>query len=231
MRVSNPVKKNPAESEQPRVNGSPAASGLIPAAPLAAPVKRRRSTPFLAAAVALVIAGGGLAVWAVNASGERSAVVGVAAEVQWGEVITEQDLAQVQVVGDVNLRPVPWDQRASLVGKRAATDLLPGGLFTAGSVMGDPVPAQGQAVVGVSVKAAQAPSGRLSPQDQVQLVVAPEAGGSAAPKVYKAEVLDSSSLDASGGRTIDVLVASGDAAQLAVAAAAGDVIIVLVPKG
>ena len=100
----------------------------IPPAPLVEPAKRRRPIGFLAAAVVLAIAGGLGAVWAVNQSGERSEVVGVARQVEWGEVITAQDLAVVEVIPDVNLRPVPWADRSALIGKRAATTLVPGSL-------------------------------------------------------------------------------------------------------
>src|SRR6476469_7061471 len=79
----------------------------IPPAPRVEPAKRPRPIGSLAAAVLLVIAGGMGAVWAVHQSGERSEVVGVARQVQWGELITAQDLAVVEVVPDVNLRPVP----------------------------------------------------------------------------------------------------------------------------
>src|SRR6478735_9886449 len=111
----------------------------IPPAPLVEPAKRRRPVGLLAAAVVLAIAGGLGAVWAVNQSGERTDVVGVARQVDWGDVITAQDLAVVQVVPDVNLRPVPWADRSTLIGKRAATTLLPGGLVTDGSVTDAPV--------------------------------------------------------------------------------------------
>ena len=94
------------------INGSAAAVlAPIPPAPLVEPAKRRRPVGLLAAAVVLAIAGGLGAVWAVNQSGERTDVVGVARQVDWGEVITAQDLAVVQVVPDVNLRPVPWADR------------------------------------------------------------------------------------------------------------------------
>ena len=109
----------------------------IPPAPLVEPAKRRRPIGFLAAAVVLAIAGGLGAVWAVNQSGERSEVVGVARQVDWGEVITAQDLAVVEVIPDVNLRPVPWADRSSLIGKRASTTLVPGSLVTDESVTSD----------------------------------------------------------------------------------------------
>src|SRR5664280_700211 len=133
------VTTKPDEPQAVPINGSAAVLAPIPPAPLVEPAKRRRPVRLLAAAVVLAIAGGLGAVWAVNQSGERTDVVGVARQVDWGEVITAQDLAVVQVVPDVNLRPVPWADRSSLIGKRAATTLLQGGLVTDGSVTDAPV--------------------------------------------------------------------------------------------
>jgi len=204
----------------------------IPPAPLVEPAKRRRPIGFLAAAVLLVIAGGMGAVWAVNQSGERSEVVGVARQVQWGGVITAQDLAVVEVIADVNLRPVPWADRSSLIGKRAATTLVPGSLVTDESVTSAAVVGEGQAVVGVTVKQEQAPMQTLNPQDQVHLVIAPPSGADQdkPPVVVTGAVLSATSANSSGARTVDVLVAQADSDALALAASSGRVTIVLVPR-
>jgi hypothetical protein len=72
-----------------RINGSSVAVlAPISPAPLVEPAKRRRPVGLLAAAVVLAIAGGLGAVWAVNQSGERTDVVWVARQVDWGEVVT-----------------------------------------------------------------------------------------------------------------------------------------------
>ncbi len=204
----------------------------IPPAPLVEPAKRRRPIGFLAAAVVLVIAGGMGAVWAVNQSGERSEVVGVARQVEWGEVITAQDLAVVEVIPDVNLRPVPWADRSALIGKRVATTLVPGSLVTDESVTSAAVVGEGQAVVGVTVKQEQAPMQTLNAQDQVHLVIAPPSGADQdkPPVVVTGAVLSATSANSSGARTVDVLVAQADSDALALAASSGRVTIVLVPR-
>ena len=234
MRITTKPRSEGAESSAPPVNG--ASVPLIPAAPLAmAPVKRRRPATLIAATIVLLIAGGLGSVWAVNSSGQRTAVVGVATTVQWGEVITASDLAQVDVVPDANLRPVLWSNRTQLIGQRAATELLPGSLVTSSSVMSDSIPGPGQALVGVSVKAAQSPLEGFSPQSNVQLVVAPASSATgatgAAPTVYAGTVVTASKADASGSRIVDVLVDSKDAAAVAVAASAGNVTLVAIPRG
>ena len=76
------VTTKPGEPHTGSINGSSAAVlAPIPPAPLVEPAKRRRPVGLLAAAVVLAIAGGLGAVWAVNQSGERTDVVGVARQV------------------------------------------------------------------------------------------------------------------------------------------------------
>ena len=86
------------------------------------------------------------------------------------------DLVAVEVVPDPALKPVTWDQRSTLVGQLAATDLQTGMLLTSRSVTDAQVPASGQALVGVLVKSGQVPVTPLSPQDQVLLVPADQPG-------------------------------------------------------
>jgi hypothetical protein len=137
----------------------------------------------------------------------------------------------VQVVPDVNLRPVAWADRSTLIGKRAATTLLPGALVTDDSVTDAPVMGAGQAVVGVTVKQPQVPMESLHPRDQIRMVVSPPSGSDpgTAP-VVTGMVLSTTTPDSSGSRTVDVLVAHADADALALAASSGRVTVVLVPR-
>ena len=121
------------------------------------------------------------------------------------------DLVAVEVVPDPALKPVTWDQRSTLVGQLAATDLQAGMLLTSRSVTDEQVPPRGKALVGVLVKSGQAPVTPLSPQDQVLLVpadqqAAPSAAGAAEAKPVQAEVYTVGATDANGTRTVDVLV-------------------------
>lgn len=215
------------------VNGSSATAPPGPSMPLAPPTgpKKRRPVVFLAAAIAAIVAGGALAVWAVQTSGDRTAVVGVAVEVPWGQPLTTSDLVQIDVIQDTNMRAIPWSQRDTLVGQRAATDLLPGTLLVPDSVTAaDAIPPAGQAVVGVTVKPSQAPQQQLVANDQVLLVVAAKDNAEAKVTTYQAQVLSASAADASGSRTVDVLITEKDAATVALAASGGQITIVLVPR-
>ena len=178
--------------------------------------------------------------WLTQRSAERVAVVGVAHDVPWGQVVTSSDLVQVEVVEDPALRPVPWSDVSSLVGQHAAADLQAGALITARSVTGAEVPGPGKALVGVSVKQAQMPVTTLHPGDRVVLVptgdnpTAPQPTGvasAAAAGSIEAMVFTVGSTDASGARTVDVVLVGDQAALVASASAAGKVAIVLVPRG
>jgi hypothetical protein len=214
--------------------------GSIPAAPVLATPKRRPRRMLMAAGALLVILCALGTYWLTQRSAERVAVVGVARDVAWGEVVTSADLVQVEVVNDPALKPVPWADVSSLIGQHAAADLQAGSLITEKSVTGAEVPGPGNALVGVSVKQAQMPVTTLHPGDRVVLVLTADtpavqqptgAASAAAAAPIDATVFTVGSTDASGARTVDVVLAEDQAARVASASAAGKVAIVLVPRG
>jgi hypothetical protein len=218
-----------------QINGTDRPVGPpIPVQKLRQPGRSKR--PLMLALMVILMVVSALAAWFfVQKSTERVAVVGVAHDVAWGQEVQAADLVVVEVVPDPALKPVAWDQRSTLVGHLAATDLKAGMLLTPGSVTDDQVPSTGKALVGVLVKSGQAPVTPLSPQDQVLLVpadqqAAPSAAGAAEAKPVQAEVYTVGATDANGTRTVDVLVPEVSAAQTAAAAAAGRLAIVLVPR-
>ena len=218
-----------------QINGTDRPVGPpIPVQKLRQPGRSKR--PLMLALMVILMVVSALAAWFfVQKSTERVAVVGVAHDVAWGQEVQAADLVVVEVVPDPALKPVAWDQRSTLVGHLAATDLKAGMLLTPGSVTDDQVPSTGKALVGVLVKSGQAPVTPLSPQDQVLLVpadqqAAPSAAGAAEAKPVQAEVYTVGATDANGTRTVDVLVPQDSAAQTAAAAEAGRLAIVLVPR-
>jgi hypothetical protein len=233
--------KAPMLGKQPappvgQINGTDRPVGPpIPVQKLRQPGRSKR--PLMLALMVLLMVVSALAVWFfVQKSTERVAVVGVAHDVAWGQEIQASDLVTVEMVPDPALKPVSWDQRSTLVGQLAATDLQTGMLLTAGSVTDVQVPPPGKALVGVLVKSGQVPVTPLSPQDQVLLVLADQqavpsvASAAAAAAPVEAEVYTVGATDANGTRTVDVLVPQASAAQTAAAAAAGRLAIVLVPR-
>lgn len=231
--------KAPMLGKQPappvgQINGTDRPVGPpLPVQKLRQPGRSKR--PLMLALMVLLMVVSALAAWFfVQKSTERVAVVGVAHDVSWGQEIQASDLVAVEMVPDPALKPVGWDQRSTLVGQLAATDLQAGMLLTARSVTDVQIPPPGKALVGVLVKSGQVPVTPLSPQDQVLLVPAdqqaapPAASAAAAP--VEAEVYTVGATDANGTRTVDVLVPQTAAAQTASAAAAGRLAIVLVPR-
>ena len=196
----------------------------------------RSRRPLMLALMVLLMVISALAGWFfVQKSTERVAVVGVAREVAWGQQIQASDLVAVEMVSDPSLKPVSWDQRSTLVGQLAATDLRAGTLLTARSVTDVQVPPAGKALVGIQVKSGQVPVTPLSAQDRVLLVPAgqpatPSPVGARDGQPVQAEVYTVGATDANGTRTVDVLVPEASAATTAADAAAGRLAIVLVPR-
>ena len=218
-----------------QINGTDRPVGPpIPVQKLRQPGRSKR--PLMLALMVLLMVLSALAAWFfVQKSTERVAVVGVAHDVPWGQEIQASDLVAVEVVPDPALNPVSWDQRATLVGQLAATDLQTGMLLTAQSATDQQIPPPGRALVGVQVKSGQVPVTALSPQDRVLLVPADQPGAVSAAKAgdvkpVEAEVYTVGAADANGTRTVDVLVPEKAAAQTASDAAAGRLAIVLVPR-
>lgn len=203
----------------------------VPVPKLKQPGRTRR--PLMLAFMVVTIVIGALgAYWLVNRSAERISVVGMADDVAWGSKIESSDLIAVSVVVDPALRVVPWEERTSLIGQLAATDLQAGSLVTARAVMGEPIPGPGQALVGVNVNPKQLPVTDLVARDQVLLVVTGASGNAAAPdKEIEATVFKVGESEAGGSRTVDVLVPAESAGAIATAAAGGFISIVLVPRG
>lgn len=207
----------------------------IPPAPHLPEPKRQRRPLLLAAGIVLVVLGAVGAYWLATSSSHRVAVVALAADVPWGQVITAADVVEAQIVADPVLRPIPWTDRASIVGNRAASDLHAGALVTDRDLMTEQIPADGQALVGVAVKAGHLPVTELAARQQVWIAstntstvtTAGPPTGTAAP--IRAVVLTAGEPDASGARTVDVLVADSDAATVAGWSAAGVAAIIVVP--
>ena len=94
------------------------------AAPLRAPRPRRRPG-LLALGVALVAVGALAAAWLVSTSSARVAVLVAARDVPYGTVLTDADLSTVEVAGTGGVAVIPAGERDRVVGRVAATPLVP----------------------------------------------------------------------------------------------------------
>ncbi len=108
---------------------------------------------------------------AVYSSEDRrtSAVVSTST-IEQGAVITAGDLGQTDVSVSNGIAPLAAGSVGDLIGKRAAVTIPDGSLLVAGDVTGSPVIPDGDAVVGLALKAGQLPATGVEPGDHVMIV-------------------------------------------------------------
>lgn len=153
------------------------ADGKKPASRLRG-TKRRRSIPHLLLGVLLVLAcAAAFLVVSLN-SGNKELVLALARPVAVGQELTAQDLKQVNVAVDPEVSVVDASQAASVVGKTMSASLPAGALLTPDAVSGASVPAAGQAIAALSLKAGLFPV-EVSPGSHVSVVFVPGQSGAA----------------------------------------------------
>ncbi|MFI9359829.1 SAF domain-containing protein [Kitasatospora sp. NPDC053057] len=214
--------------EQQEQGGGGGRGRAVPHAPGRTMRARRRRPAVLAMAVALIAAGGlgGAALY--NSTGQRVAVLALARDVPWGQVITEDDLVVARIAGDPALRPVSAQDRSKAVGMRAATDLKRGSMLTGSDLAQGLTVQPGQIVVGVSAKRTQLPASRLQPGVQIVVVNTPDNGR---PDSLAATVITVGRVDTDGSQVIDVAVGTADGPRLAQWVAGGRIQVLLAPRG
>ncbi|MFD7452808.1 SAF domain-containing protein [Kitasatospora sp. NPDC059827] len=188
---------------------------------------RRRRPAVLAMAVALIAAGGLGGAVLYNSTGQRVAVLALARDVPWGQVITDDDLVVARIAGDPALRPVSAQDRARAVGLRAATDLKRGAMLTGSDLAQGLTVQPGQIVVGVSAKRTQLPASRLQPGVQIVVVNTPDNGR---PDSLAATVITVGRVDTDGSQVVDVAVGTADGPRLAQWVAGGRIQVLLAPR-
>lgn len=192
--------------------------------------QRRHGWRLLAGALVTVAAAAGFALLH-TVSDERAPVLAVARQVPAGEVITAADLRVVELRPEAGVAVVPAGRAGSVVGRVAAVPLLPGALLAPGQVGPVVVPGAGQVVVAVRV--ALPPAG-LSPGSRVRVLVTPTSVTGGEPpallaRPVAATVVEVGAADGTGARTVSLLLAASAGDQVATAAAAGAVSLVLTP--
>ena len=155
----------------------------------------------------------------------ESAVVAMAATVYRGEVIEASDLTAVTLSGSPSVPSIPAGQAPSLVGQRAAYDLVDGSLVAPSAVTSDALPAEKRAVVGMKLAGGRAPADFLLPGSPVRLVAlpAPDAQPGAsdpyAGKTFVARTVSSAPGPDAGSLFVDVDVPADQAPTVATLAA------------
>ncbi|QFZ18483.1 SAF domain-containing protein [Saccharothrix syringae] len=139
---------------------------------------RRRSVPYLLLGVLLVLAcAGGFVLVSLN-SGDRRAVLALARDVSVGQVLTAQDLRQVNVAVDPGVAVVGADRATTVVGRPLATSLSTGALLTPNSVGDAAIPTSGQAIAALALKPGQFPP-EVTAGARVSVVFVPDQAGTA----------------------------------------------------
>ncbi|MEV7177827.1 hypothetical protein [Kitasatospora sp. NPDC093679] len=193
-------------------------------------------------AALLIVAGGLGATVLVQQAGEKVSAVKVTQRVAPGQHIPQTAIEEIQVAKDTPVSFVRWDQRGQLTSRYFAATDIPAGTLLTGPMLTDKVSvASDQAVVGLSLKAGQYPPG-LREGDKVRVwwvgrdAAKNPAGASAASgssgteltssatvrQVYKAEAGAVNS-----NLSLNILVPADKAGQVAQAASAGEVALVL----
>ncbi|MFD8416904.1 SAF domain-containing protein [Streptomyces sp. NPDC059650] len=222
-------------SRKPKETAQPAPAGPVPITQDAP--RRRRRPVVVGAGLALAAVGALVAVWQVDAAGNRVSVMALAHDVKAGEVVKASDLIAAQVAPDPALAPVPVTHSKDIVGKVAAADLHKGSLVTDASVSATAGAAKGKDTVGILAKPGQLPARSLRAGDAVIVVNTPAenadpkaAGQKTTPDSIPAVVVLVSSPDANGAVVVDVAVSGTDSSSLAVWAARGTASLVLKAK-
>ena len=199
---------------------------------------RRRRPAVLAMAVALIAAGGLGGAVLYNSTGQRIAVLALAHDVPYGQVLKAEDLVVARIASDPVLKPLSAADRAKAVGLRATTDLRQGALLLKADVAQTLTVEPGQLVVGVAAKRTQLPATKLQPGVLVFVVSTPDAGTGQAdggatrtPEAVGAVVTAIGKADPDGSQVIDVAVPSTDAPRLAAWVASAKFQVLLAPLG
>jgi SAF domain len=199
------------------------------------PAARRRQLPWVVIGVVCIV-GGSLAgaLWARSVS-DREAVLVMARAVPAGQVIEHGDVKVSRVAGDADVRAIASGNVATVVGQRAAVDLLPGTLLVRAHVGNPAGLGSGKAMVGLALKPGQLPTAKLGPGNQVQVVdtgAAPGAVTPASPAVLASAGVagvEEAESDAAGKTVVvSLIVNQAEAPAIAAAGAAGRAALVLV---
>lgn len=194
---------------------------------------RQRRPGYIVVLVVLVVGLAATGGWLYVTAGEKQPVAVVARHVPVGQVITRDDLTTTDVAGGITA--VSGANLHTLVGQRAAVELLPGMVMLRAMVTDAPALTAGQAQVGVAVKGGQMPAEGLSPGDVVEvyaLAGKPAEGAQpAAALLGRATVLAAKPNPAqAGGMLVTVMVPAKQVAVVVAASAAGTAALVQVPS-
>jgi len=163
----------------------------------------------------------------------REPILALANSVERGQAVASEVLMVVYVASDDPIASLPADAVAGLVGLAAVADLDAGTIVTPAHFVSRSVLDGGDGVVGLALAPGEYPTPMLAPGDVVDVVVTSrssvESGAATGDLVIaSAIVFDIAELGTRGERFISLQMPAGAAAEVARAAAADRVRLVLV---
>lgn len=230
-RSSRQAGKPPADGQQRRPFGGGAGrvKGLR---------TRPRSRGLIAVAAVLVLLFGAGTAYLVSTAGEQASVLAVGTPVAKGQIVEREALISTTVSGVPGAIPV--DQATEVIGQTAAVDLVEGQVLTEAMVTSEPVPAEGQAVVGLALEPTKVPAAGLESGDLVRVlrVTGPDDaaagdGEEAGTVLSAAATVFQVAGDAAGGNEVllTLVLPEADAAAVAAASTAGQAAVIEISAG
>ena len=215
-----PRKANPRKPVSKR-NPVPPVSTTSAATPEPPRMPGRRNPKWIALGIVALCLGGLLSYVIYARVATETTVVSIAQTVYRGEVIEASDLATITLQGSTIPQAVPAKDLQTIVGRRAAADIVAGSVLVASAVTDETIPSTGRAVVGLKLSAGRTPTSLLLPSSAVRLVALPPETGTdkLTGDTFTARVIDQSNGADGTSILVNVDVAADQAATIAQLAA------------
>lgn len=188
--------------------------------------RRRIQVPQLLIAVFLVAFSALVAVVLFSGASAREPVLALANPVSRGQVVAMEDLMVVYIASDDPIATLSSEEDSSLVGLTAVADLPAGTVLTSAHLASRSLIGVGEGVVGLALSPGEYPTLSLAPGDRVEIVVTDGTGGGRV--IASAEVFDVAELGVQGERFVSLRLSADLTAEVAAAAEADQVRLVLV---
>ncbi|MBR8743781.1 SAF domain-containing protein [Nocardiopsis sp. MG754419] len=188
---------------------------------------------WLVLAVGMMTVGGLGGILAMEQMDERQGVLVADSDLSAGHVVTAQDLRVARIAVADGVSYVAAERLDEAVGQTLTLPVTQGGVLPEVALGADAeFPEQDRAVVGVALRAGRFPSSMVS-GTAASVVVDPSDGSDSGAQVYRALVRNVTPSTAEDGSvTLELVVASNDAADIASAASAERISLVQVnPRG
>ncbi|KAA9378958.1 hypothetical protein F5972_12045 [Microbispora cellulosiformans] len=214
-----------------------AGNGVAPPAqvPKLTPQPRQRRRGLLLLGVLVVAGGGVISYQTITGLSARVPVLVMTHDVAPGRQLTADNVTTTTVGVDNLVPTIPARDLPSVIGKRAATDLVAGMLVQPRLLTDQVVPVVGQQLVPVAVKPSRLPARGLRPGDAILVLATPENQAVPASRANARPVIDAvvdqvKGPDTDGLMVVDLIVSNSRGAELASLAASGQVALVLNPR-